>query len=804
VINLNIKYIYVYKYNNRLKDIDLNFGSKYNYKFVDDKYIECTEVYNYVQDFYSEYNCIENLTAIIGKNASGKTTILRAINDIFSDDSSNIEYIIIYAINKQTYFAYNFRDKRIVKFRNNIENIESVKLLENQVLQDKIREKIKLVYYSGIFDKSSPLNRNDYLIDISTNRLVRDIQFNGQYSVNGEENEDEWYLGLDNKMNFIDKFELDEIERKVKFYIKSKENEFMEEHQLFKFPEKLTVMFIRNEVPIKNIKDSRKRNEFYSKSLYEALDHYLKLIDDYRLDILIIEEKEKLRIEFLILAIIEMMYASIIRYNVNLDIVAQVCKNYMNSINKNGYQYDIEKFIENLFDIVNSKYIRRLRVHSFVEQASRSEFRHMRKKLYEGFQLIHNNDYDDDFDLLTYGYIEEQEKYVIDNIKKNIEGIKFSFDYVENNIKPVIEEIDNKDFNYNIENFLNIENETLESIEQIEYILEDGNTYLEEETISNFLKYKKLVEDYISYFMDLLLDIIENGSYKEEDGISINLENQTESIEEFINQKKLLINNFLTFTEANNVSFDENTRVYTVESTWTSSIAIEFIKSYYDSELEGHILKFSHEELSSGQKAYLDMFSRLVYISNQLRFSNAETIILLDEGEIYLHPEIQIKFIYSLLELLNRFFKSNKIHLILTSNSPFIISDIPNTNIIYLENNRLSNINTENLRTLGANINVLLVNSFFMNDGTIGKYALNKINLILENLLKLEEENEIIDEQKFEKFKAIVDLIGEPLIKYKLEYMLDNIRNKGDSIDQKINYYKQEIEKLQNRKKSMN
>ena len=71
---MNIRYIYIHKYRNRVKNVNLNFENKYNYKF-DNNYIKCFLNDDYVEDFYSEYEEIENLTAIIGKIASGKTTI---------------------------------------------------------------------------------------------------------------------------------------------------------------------------------------------------------------------------------------------------------------------------------------------------------------------------------------------------------------------------------------------------------------------------------------------------------------------------------------------------------------------------------------------------------------------------------------------------------------------------------------------------------------------------------------------------------------------------------------------------------
>lgn len=795
---MNIKYLYIYKYKNEIKNMNLNFGSKYKYEFVEDKWIEYKKVNDYFDNFYSEYSYLDNLTAIIGKNASGKTTIMRIINDIFSEDSSQVEYIILFTMKEKLYLVYNFKDKRKIQFRNNDLNINNIILLKNQVLQDVINTHVKIIYYSGIFDKASPLNKNDYLTDISTNRLVRDIQVSDSYST--KEVLNEWSFDYDNNIDLVDKFELDEIERKVKYYIKTKDNSFSEKYQLFEFPKNLTVMFTINEGFIDKISKSKEKSTSYN-MLSKALINYINIVKEYQSYMEYTDEKENLKCEFLIFVIIEILYISLTEFNINLDTIILSCNDYIEKIKKNPYTYDVDKVIIGILDNIYRIYAKKEKYSVRVKKDLGKDFEYICNNLEECLAELQNTDDEDIFIWLNDTDIEELEQENIDEIKNIIEQIKLAFEYIECNIEKLISIISID----GIENFIGMKEEVLEHCYIIDDLLKNNDTYVKEDTITKFLDYKKHVEDNISNLLQLIKKMITEGNYDDSySNNKLDIKDPQIDFMEFFSQNKLLVNYFLNFIDNNDVNFDENKKTYLIRSEWTNTIAIDFIKTYYKTELECYILKFTHEELSSGQKAYLDMFSRLTDLSNLITVSDAETIILLDEGELYLHPEIQIKFVYSLLELLNTFFKSNKIHLILASNSPFIISDIPNTNIIYLGNNNDSTKKYEDLKTLGANINVLLENSFFMNEGTIGNYALKKINIVLSKLLELQKKNEKLSYNESQKIKSFINLIGEPLIKYKLDSILENLQSKGNTIDEKINFYKEEIRRLENEKKNLN
>jgi predicted ATP-binding protein involved in virulence len=180
-------------------------------------------------------------------------------------------------------------------------------------------------------------------------------------------------------------------------------------------------------------------------------------------------------------------------------------------------------------------------------------------------------------------------------------------------------------------------------------------------------------------------------------------------------------------------------------------------------------------DLSSGEKALLNTYSRFYSIIGIEKLQLKEDLcILIDEGEVFLHPYWQKRFLTNLFSFLPQVFGGKSIQVIFTSNSPFLISDLPTSNVILLEkeNNKVNVINSlnDNKRTFAANIHTLLSDSFFIKDGLIGEFAKEKINDFLENINKIKK---IKDEADFKEHKKFIDLIGEPIIRnqiYKLVY----------------------------------
>ena len=96
-----------------------------------------------------------------------------------------------------------------------------------------------------------------------------------------------------------------------------------------------------------------------------------------------------------------------------------------------------------------------------------------------------------------------------------------------------------------------------------------------------------------------------------------------------------------------------------------------------------------------------------------------------------MHPEWQRNLIFDIIEFLKiinsngRYFSN--ITIIISSNSPFLMTDLPDNSIQLFEPD-----NSEKIKTFGQNIYTLLKSKFFMPNGTIGKFAMGKIKEAFE------------------------------------------------------------------------
>ena len=142
-----------------------------------------------------------------------------------------------------------------------------------------------------------------------------------------------------------------------------------------------------------------------------------------------------------------------------------------------------------------------------------------------------------------------------------------------------------------------------------------------------------------------------------------------------------------------------------------------------------------------------------------------------DEIELYFHPDYQRRFIKDLLQnikinkhlIKGDFIKG--INLIFSTHSPFILSDIPIQNVLLMGGKEKLN---SMQKTFSSNIYDLLANAFFMKDGYIGEYAKSKISEIIFYL----NQDEFSHDKQL-KYEKIIDLIGDKFIREKLQDMLN-------------------------------
>ncbi len=224
-----------------------------------------------------------------------------------------------------------------------------------------------------------------------------------------------------------------------------------------------------------------------------------------------------------------------------------------------------------------------------------------------------------------------------------------------------------------------------------------------------------------------------------------------------------------------------------------------------------------YHEMSSGQNNLISFFSRLLWAKqniesreNTIGATKSERIILfIDEGELTFHPEWQRRYFKEVISFLKKIFTNRKVQLLISTHSPFVLSDLPKQNVIFLEkdvkgNAVISTLIKEN--TFGANIHDLLSSSFFM-ESTMGEFASDRIKEIVnfyykviggksDKIIKNLHEEYIF---KREKFHFVVDSIGDDVIKGILENHIEFIENNllGESYEKnRIAKLEKELKKL--------
>lgn len=776
---MKIRYIYIDKYKDIIEELHLNFGGKYKYTYESNT-IMIEDRYDYIDNFYKDYSSIDEITAIIGKNSSGKTTILRLINDIIGGERIEYHYIMIYEVNKSLYY---------------LSNIPNIKW-DPTVSIDKgsISEDIGIIFFSSIFDKSTCLSSNSKLVDISTNKILRtyieDYHFEEiQNIVNSKDQMisdrliEEKYSDYD----IIDNFRKIEILKIINFISKRSSVEGSTKFKsLIGLPEHLNISLgykrIEKEEMLIKVRNKDKNAYIQLKKVDRAIDD---IIDDY--------DKDNIRQylnEFIAMLVFEVFYCLIY---INERDINDIIEKYIEEIYSHE-QLDMKVVVLDIINMILAKDIREQKIYT-------------KRLQYE----LENKD--------EYTYKLDKRQNNIDLLEREIRKIYDKF----NNITPKIEEIEPEIFIEYIEIIINEITEILERSQnsdtdevineiqdEVEYIKEniDVYSYYIDDIVARIYSIFYELYEFDNNISETYLNEIEEEIYEIEEEIDEidsmyeeDTEGEYEEIEQelidYIEEIKMLIDFQDILLNNNNVIRDEEDILY-LQTKWSGTEIVDFVEKFNSLSFKTFYLSYNHENLSSGQNAYLDMITRLV--DAEVRMTKYKNIIfLVDEGDINLHPDIQIGLINNLGRFLEVFYSGMKFHIIFTSNSPFMLSDIMHTNIIYLEKNEkientYKSINT--IKTFGANINDLLINNFFM-ENIVGEFATKRINQIIKDLS--DGNNGNLD-RRF--IKKNIELIADDLIRNKLmEIYINRFGRDNEEIDKEIMLYEQKIARLRRMKK---
>ena len=207
------------------------------------------------------------------------------------------------------------------------------------------------------------------------------------------------------------------------------------------------------------------------------------------------------------------------------------------------------------------------------------------------------------------------------------------------------------------------------------------------------------------------------------------------------------------------------------------------------------------EGLSSGERQIAYTLGNLIYHLRNIE-SNSKDInssinhvsthkygyvnVMLDEVELYFHPDLQRRFISLLLDSIKGLqLPSNYgINITLITHSPFVLSDIPDNNILCMS--RKEHVDAFD-KTFAANIHDLFNNTFIL-PYTIGEYAQLKITEIVSTyhrvryIVKNDSNWKFCDERQewqkqleWSRLKYVSEIIGDNYLSEETKDMLDEI-----------------------------
>lgn len=144
------------------------------------------------------------------------------------------------------------------------------------------------------------------------------------------------------------------------------------------------------------------------------------------------------------------------------------------------------------------------------------------------------------------------------------------------------------------------------------------------------------------------------------------------------------------------------------------------------------------------------------------------------------------------------------INIIIVTHSPFILSDLPETNILFLDKSE-EYTNEKTSTTLGANIYDLLKNGFFL------EYAIGDlIQMKLREILDLYYEDDMNKQQRIfvekkDHIKFTIDHLGEEYIRSNFNQIYKQLeqrilhKSQEEQIRDEIRYHEEQINSLKDK-----
>ena len=655
--------------------------------------------------------------------------------------------------------------------------------------KDMLKKK-KQIYFSGVFDKASPLQTASNLDDICTNKMLNEFVRNIRSMAPDNLIRDEFGIA-DFKENEI----LKRVALMAKYPDLSTNNALM-----FDFPDKLKISlldyYMEKDALYSDIKDDE-----------HLLDRLKNSIDDQRAKESAQGKKTKkvlreaFQNELGYLLLEETIIDSIKESDLS---VGEVCQQIWSKLNNETDRFSLHKYAESI-KLDSFKHVRTEKENYYEnesnddpvnESPSADKFDYAITILKEYRErLIEAPDYlfDEDFTCELADEIEKCRDLIAEDSFHDLAGEYGAIMYsIENEVLDY-QDVDLEDTKDNIVDILDKIIEELVYSQAASNLVSDSNT--DDADSDKVLKDFNAKQDNHMTEQKMSAAGSEGKKLKIVDNI---LKKYSHTYADFVTLSEKSAVDFVA--EKQEADSNHDTLLFAqIEYKKVRDEFFAFINDFTDEKCKPQTfgIVIDHDDICSGYNGHFDMVGRLGNLAEQIDSEKSELLIMVDEGELYLHPDAQKNFVLNFLKMSSYFFKDKDIQLILSTNSPFILSDLPRTNILCLEG-----LNEEGLtvrdssilgKTFGTNITTLLINEFFMDKGVVGSFAKSKIN---EMLYRLNYDENYLDEEGIDK--KIIDIVGDSLVSRKLEKMREEkLKNSTLSVlDREIKYTEERLRRL--------
>lgn len=288
----------------------------------------------------------------------------------------------------------------------------------------------------------------------------------------------------------------------------------------------------------------------------------------------------------------------------------------------------------------------------------------------------------------------------------------------------------------------------------------------------------------LSGMLEVILGNVKQISYFEMRDYFVKAIDEIKAFFSFAKEKKQIFIDDGSYDSFGVISLNDLKSIFSIAHSKEKNFIIKYLHFNFDRS-DGEIAMLRHSSY-----LYYASHNSLFNIVNEKQLKN-NVIILMDEIDVHLHPELQRTLLSKTLNTISKYFLGKTVQLVITSHSPILISDIPSSNVIFLNKDKNGNhiaYKRTGIESFGSNIFDLYNDSFFFDQNILmGEFAKNYIDDLFNKI----KSGDYIKEEVIKEIR----IIGEPLIRKQLEHFV-NYDNKQSCSTRKVDEISKITEKL--------